>query len=536
MRPLVRRAGIGSVLLGLIAAFYLVPGLRGLVWSVLHFGSAATVVLGVRRHRPSTRLPWYLLAAGVACFGLGDLLLEGLDTSLQVVADLCYLSTYLLFTVALLQLARTRRRGRDVAALLDALVVTTGLALLSWQFLMLPYVRDPSLSLGEKLYSLIFPLADVMVLAVLVRLWTGGGRRGWAYYLLGIGGVAMLASDTANGLTVIVSGSYQPGGPIDLGYMTVPLTFAAAALHPSMPDLALPGRRTRARVTRSRLALLVGAVVLAQVVIVIEWVRGRPIEYPVVAGAGILMSLLTFVRFGGMARDMAVQHERRRAAIQVVQASDQERVKLAADLHDGPVQEVAMLSYTAHMVRAQLARGDLRRADEMLEQLQHDLEAQVRELRQVMTALRPPVLDQQGLEAALQQHVKQFETEHGIAADLAIERPADDLASEVETVLYRIAQEALSNVRKHARADHAWVTMDGTDDGQVRLRVRDNGVGFDPALGTRLLAEGHFGLAGMRERVTFVGGHFDVRSAPGQGTTVEVAIPPQIPELVDLDV
>jgi signal transduction histidine kinase len=120
--------------------------------------------------------------------------------------------------------------------------------------------------------------------------------------------------------------------------------------------------------------------------------------------------------------------------------------------------------------------------------------------------------------------------------DLTIERQASDLASEVETVLYRIAQEALSNVRKHARADHAWVTMDGTEDGQVRLQVRDNGVGFDPGQASRLLAEGHFGLAGIRERVTFVGGRFDVRSAPGQGTTIEVAMPPQITDLVDLDV
>ena len=194
-----------------------------------------------------------------------------------------------------------------------------------------------------------------------------------------------------------------------------------------------------------------------------------------------------------------------------------------------------MLSYTAHMVRSQLAKGNLARADEMLEELQRELEAQVKELRQVMTALRPPVLDQRGLAAALQQHIEQFENEHQIVADLAIERQADDLASEVETVLYRIAQEALSNVRKHARADHAWVTMDGTDDGKVRLQVRDNGVGFDPSQAGRLVTEGHFGLAGMRERVTFVGGRFDVRSTPGHGTTIEVAIPPQISDFVDLE-
>jgi signal transduction histidine kinase len=534
MRPVVRRGAIAAGVLGLGAAVLLLPGVGELAWAVLHFASAAAVIAGVRRYRPNVPLPWYLLAAAVVCFGLGDIVLLSRD-SLQPLADLCYLSTYLLITVALLKLVRARRRGRDVAALLDALVFTTGLALLSWQFLMLPYVRDASLSSGEKLYSLVFPLADVLVLAMLLRLWTGAGGRGWAYYLLGIGCVAMLASDSAAGLTLLATGSYEPGGVTDIGYLAFPLAFGAAGLHPSMPSISVPGRRIRARVTRGRLALLVSAVVLAQAVIVVEWLRGRPIQYPVVAGAGILMSLLTFVRFGGMARDMAIQHERRRAAIQVVQASDQERTKLAADLHDGPVQEVAMLSYTAHMVRSHLAKGNLARADEMLEELQRELEAQVRELRQVMTALRPPVLDQRGLAAALKQQVEQFESEHKIVANLAIERQAHDLASEVETVLYRIAQEALSNVRKHSRADHAWVTMDGTDDGQVRLRVRDNGVGFDSAQAGRLVTEGHFGLAGMRERVTFVGGRFDVRSAPGHGTTVEVAIPPQIPDLVDLE-
>lgn len=521
--------------LGLVAAFYVLPGLRALVWVVLHFGAATAVVLGVIRHRPNVRLPWFLMAAGIALFGVGDLITEGFASPLQPVADACYLSTYVLFTVALLRLVRARRQGRDVAALLDALVLTTGLALLSWQFLMLPYVRDEALTLDEKLFSLIFPLADVIVLAVLLRLLTGGGRRGWSFYLLGIGSVALLASDTAAGLTLLATDAYQPGGLTDLGYITFPLAVGAAALHPSMPDISLPGRRTMARVTRGRLALLVGAVVLAQVVLMVEWVRDQPIAFPVVAGAGILMSVLTFIRFGGMARDIAVQHERRRAAIQIVQAGDQERTKLAADLHDGPVQQVAMLSYTVHLARMQLAKGNLGRADEMLGELQRDLEGQVRELRQIMTALRPPVLERQGLAAALQQHVEQFRSEHKIAADLIVERPSDDLASEVETVLYRITQEALSNIRKHARANHAWVTMDATDDGRVRVRVRDNGVGFDPAQAGRLAEEGHFGLTGMRERVTFVGGRFDVRSTPGQGTTVEVAIPPQIPELVDLD-
>src|SRR5215217_6586797 len=138
MGPVVRLGAIAAGVLGLGAALLLLPGVGELAWATLHFASAAAMVAGVRRYRPNAPLPWYLLAAAVACVGLGDIVLLTKD-SLQPLADFCYLSTYLLITVALLKLVRARRRGRDVAALLDALVFTTGLALLSWQFLMLPY-------------------------------------------------------------------------------------------------------------------------------------------------------------------------------------------------------------------------------------------------------------------------------------------------------------------------------------------------------------------------------------------------------------
>jgi len=78
---------------------------------------------------------------------------------------------------ALLRLVRARSRGRDVPALLDALVVTIGLGVVSWQFLMVPYARDPSLSMDQRLTSIVLPLTDVVLLAVLVRLWSGGGQR-----------------------------------------------------------------------------------------------------------------------------------------------------------------------------------------------------------------------------------------------------------------------------------------------------------------------------------------------------------------------
>ena len=91
----------------------------------------------------------------------------------------------------------------------------------------------------------------------------------------------------------------------------------------------------------------------------------------------------------------------------------------------------------------------------------------------------------------------------------------------LETALLRIAQSALANVDEHAGASRVTVSL-AAENGSVRLRINDDGVGFDPITASRLLSEGHFGLAGMRERVEMVGGNLSIDSAPGHGTTVDV--------------
>jgi signal transduction histidine kinase len=116
----------------------------------------------------------------------------------------------------------------------------------------------------------------------------------------------------------------------------------------------------------------------------------------------------------------------------------------------------------------------------------------------------------------------------------AVQMLEDRLAPELETILYRIMQESLTNVAKHAQAGHVAVTVDQLDDDTVRLRVRDDGVGFDASNAARLLREGHFGLAGMRERASLVGGSLEVGSVPGNGTTVEVRLPMQLSQLEGL--
>ena len=136
------------------------------------YAAAVAVVAGARRHRPAHQSPWYLIATALLALGTGDAI--QLASGAQDLAELCFLATYVLLTVALLRLVRTRSGGRDLPALLDALVISTGLGVVSWQFLMFPYARDPSLSLDEKLNAIVLPLADVLLLAVLVRLWSGG--------------------------------------------------------------------------------------------------------------------------------------------------------------------------------------------------------------------------------------------------------------------------------------------------------------------------------------------------------------------------
>ena len=174
--------------------------------------------------------------------------------------------------------------------------------------------------------------------------------------------------------------------------------------------------------------------------------------------------------------------------------------------------------------------GELQGADEVLEGVEKGLGEETRVLRHLMSALRPPVLDNRGFADALSEHAQRFEQENGTTVDIEIGL-AHRLSPELETILYRITQESLNNVAKHARARRVSISVDQLEEGTVRLRVRDDGVGFDASNRAQLLREGHFGLAGMRERASLVGGTLNVVSVSGQGTTVEARLPGQLLQL-----
>jgi signal transduction histidine kinase len=510
----------------LAAAYFLLPPdpARLLVWPVIGLSSVAATVLGVRLNRPSRPTAWYLFAAGQLAFAAGDLLYFMRDRVLHLsgpspyFADLVYLSVYPLLVTGLLLLIRQRGPGRDRACLLDATVIATGVGLLAWVFLIDPYVRNPDLSLVDRLVSVAYPLCDVVLLAVAVRLAVGPGRRPASFWLLAVGVVSLLVSDVLYGLLQL-AGEWHLGSPVDLGWIMFYACWGAAALHPSMRTLSERSVSV-SRLTRNRLALLALAALVAPAMLIVQDLRGEPAEGVVIAVGSVVVFLLTLARMADLAAELALQDERKRVMQTVLRATDEQRLHLAAELHDGPVQGLAALGLRLSRLGRRLRGGDPDGAEALLGGLEEHLAREIAGLRRLVGELRPPVLDQFGLETALRRHVEAFQAEAGVdcLVDADLGRP---LAPELETVLYRVTQESLANVGKHANAAHVRISL-GADNGLVRLLISDDGVGFDPSKAPRLAADGHFGLAGMRERVEMVGGRFQVESHPGQGTTIGV--------------
>lgn len=216
-----------------------------------------------------------------------------------------------------------------------------------------------------------------------------------------------------------------------------------------------------------------------------------------------------------------LQVERGQLLDRTVQATEQERKRIAAELHDGPVQRLTALDLKLMWIGGEVGRGEVD-AIGLLGGVQSLLRDQIQQLRVMMTQLRPPILDERGLEAALRDHL--ISPEDRVKLEVSVEATLlKRLAPAQEIILYRVAQEAVANVLKHARAEHAWLTLQERKD-RVHLEIRDDGVGFDPAV-VGEFRNGHFGILGMRERVEMAGGRWELDSVAGGGTLVRASLP-----------
>lgn len=202
---------------------------------------------------------------------------------------------------------------------------------------------------------------------------------------------------------------------------------------------------------------------------------------------------------------------------------ENERRRLAQELHDRVGQNLTALTLNLNIVKGQIgAHGGstiLARLDDSLKLL----DATVESIRDVMSELRPAVLDDYGLAAALHWYAEEFGRRTGIAIAVAEREATPRLAPLLEGVLFRIAQEALTNVVKHARASKVQIGL-GMQSGMLRLSVADDGRGFDASRLQPPTRQGGWGLMIMRERAESAGGRLHVDAAPGKGTCIVVEV------------
>ncbi|HEX8855167.1 MAG TPA: ATP-binding protein [Thermoleophilaceae bacterium] len=212
-----------------------------------------------------------------------------------------------------------------------------------------------------------------------------------------------------------------------------------------------------------------------------------------------------------------IEGERRRSGRLVLRAQEEERKRLARDLHDEVNQAL-----TAILLRLEaLAQGSSSpEQEEEVAELKRLVNQAMDELLQLARQLRPTALDDHGLVPALESQVRRFGEQTGIRARLQTRGEPDILGDDQQLVVYRVAQEALSNVARHARASQVHVDLSAVNGG-VDLCVRDDGGGFD----AQRPDGGGLGLNGMAERARLVGGDLSIYSSPGQGTTVTLHVP-----------
>jgi diguanylate cyclase (GGDEF)-like protein/PAS domain S-box-containing protein len=342
---------------GFLTALYLFfPPLagNGPLINLLGLSSSVAIVLGIRLHRPSAHAAWRLFALGQFLFFAGDLYtysypkLLGAEVPFPSTGDALYIAVYPALMAGLFVLVKRRNPRRDPRALIDSLILTIGIALLSWVFLIAPNIHLSGLSWLAKSVSVAYPLGDVLLLAGAIRLAVDAGKRAPAFYMLVSSIVCLLATDSAYGYALLKN-AYNHQLSFDAGWIVYYLLWGAAALHPSMRALEEQSATHRTRLTRVRLALLGGACLIAPGIRLAQSLHDTDRLVLIVASA--VLFLLVVTRMAGLVRqeERAASRELalRGAGVKLVAAAGQEQVHTAAvsAVHDllGPRPSVRLV-------------------------------------------------------------------------------------------------------------------------------------------------------------------------------------------------
>ena len=269
----------------------------------LGLGADAAVILGTRHHRPLRRAPWLFTAAGFALLVGGDAIYAWYQSVLgrdpfPSLADVSYLAAYPVLAVGFMLLVRGRQPGRDRESLIDSSIFTISLGLLSWVFLVRPTFEADHVSLLERAVGMAYPLADILVMGLLVRLLTTRGSRTASFRLLVASGACLLLADGAFQLSELhgVSLPMWMNALFTCSYLLA----GAAAVHPSMRRLSEPAPESTAVFTRRRLVALTVASLVSPGVLAVQLLLTAPLDGWAVVVSSSALFLLVVLRMGAL--------------------------------------------------------------------------------------------------------------------------------------------------------------------------------------------------------------------------------------------
>ena len=306
---------------------------NGPLINLVGLSSPIAVAIGIRIHKPRSVGAWWMFVIGLFLFFSGDLYtysypkLFGADVPFPSLGDAVYLTVYPALMVGLVILVRRRNPRGERTALIDSTILTIGVALLSWVFIVAPNIHLSGLSALAKGVSAAYPLGDILLLAAAIWLAVDAGRRVPAFYLLVGSIVGLLATDSAYDYALLKN-TFNHQLSYDAGWMAFYILWGAAALHPSMRELERPASGARVRLTPLRLGLLGAACLIAPAIRFVEAFH-NPDELVVIIAAALLF-LLVVTRMAGLvrqeehatARELALRH----AGVELVAAAGLDQV------------------------------------------------------------------------------------------------------------------------------------------------------------------------------------------------------------------
>jgi diguanylate cyclase (GGDEF)-like protein len=284
-----------------MAVYFALPdqGWQDITYDLWTTATALLVLLGVTVNKPERRAPWVTIAAGLGLASLGDWTWSLLDALGQQpfpsVADIFYLGGMALVAAGIWREARRRVPDGDRAAVLDALILAAGFAMLSWLLVMKPIVSAESTPLLETVVALAYPTIDIALLAVTARLVLGAGQRAPCYRLLALAMATYLIADLAFAW-IDASTGYTTGQWLDAGWLLGTLFFATAALHPSVRHASVELPSAVGNLTWRRVMALTAASLMAPTLLLVEEWQGVEIDALVIATGSIALFLLVIGR------------------------------------------------------------------------------------------------------------------------------------------------------------------------------------------------------------------------------------------------